>query len=105
MTRSKILPITILGGGISGLSVGYYLKKRGIPFTLLECSEKCGGVIFSQEFDDTIYEYGPNSIRDKKGIILEMVEDLNLNEDLISVSENFKTRYIAKNGSLIPLTK
>jgi putative flavoprotein involved in K+ transport len=32
----------IIGGGQSGLSVGYFLKQRGIPFVILEANERIG---------------------------------------------------------------
>jgi putative flavoprotein involved in K+ transport len=32
----------IIGGGQAGLSVGYYLKKRGIPFTILDANARIG---------------------------------------------------------------
>jgi putative flavoprotein involved in K+ transport len=33
----------IIGGGQAGLSVGYYLKKRGRPFVILDANERIGG--------------------------------------------------------------
>ena len=32
----------IIGGGQSGLSVGYFLKRRGIPFVILEANDRVG---------------------------------------------------------------
>ena len=32
----------IVGGGQSGLSVGYFLKQRGIPFVILDASQRIG---------------------------------------------------------------
>ena len=32
----------IVGGGQAGLSVGYFLKQRGIPFVILDASERIG---------------------------------------------------------------
>src|SRR5207247_2570078 len=33
----------VIGGGQAGLSVGYYLKKRGRPFVILDANERIGG--------------------------------------------------------------
>jgi len=33
----------VIGGGQAGLSVGYYLKKRGLPFLILDGNERIGG--------------------------------------------------------------
>ncbi len=35
----------IIGAGVSGLIMGFYLKKAGIPFTILEKSNQVGGLI------------------------------------------------------------
>ena len=35
----------IIGGGISGLSTGHFLKKKGIDFVIIESNKKTGGVI------------------------------------------------------------
>src|SRR5438105_3129793 len=32
----------IIGGGQAGLSVGYYLAKRGLPFVILDAHERVG---------------------------------------------------------------
>ncbi|MGB1216473.1 MAG: protoporphyrinogen oxidase [Saprospiraceae bacterium] len=35
----------IIGAGISGLMFGFYMKKKGIPFRIIEKSDKPGGLI------------------------------------------------------------
>ena len=36
-------PVAIIGGGISGLTAGFYLKRAGVPVVLLESSSRVGG--------------------------------------------------------------
>ena len=36
--------VVIIGAGQTGLSVGYHLKKRGIPFVILDANERVGDV-------------------------------------------------------------
>src|SRR5213083_1640876 len=33
----------VVGGGQAGLSVGYYLKKQGRPFVILDANDRIGG--------------------------------------------------------------
>ena len=33
----------VIGGGQAGLSVGYYLRKLGRPFVILDANERIGG--------------------------------------------------------------
>jgi protoporphyrinogen oxidase len=37
--------VIIIGSGLSGLAIGYYLKKRNIPFKILEAQNRVGGRI------------------------------------------------------------
>lgn len=94
----------ILGGGISGLATAWYLFKAGIPFTLFEKKAETGGVILSNEMQGTVMDFGPNSLRDRNGDIRELVKELGLFDDLIQISEVFKTRFIVRNGKLHSLS-
>jgi protoporphyrinogen oxidase len=58
------MKITIIGGGISGLALGYFAKKFNIPFTIYESSNKCGGIISTQKIDsDFLIHHGPHLTR------------------------------------------
>jgi len=96
--------IAILGAGISGLSFAYYLKKFNptIDFTIYEESDKAGGVVFSEEKDGCVLEWGPRGIRPKgKGqCVLELVEDLGLWNDLIFADDKAKKRYLYHDDKL-----
>jgi putative flavoprotein involved in K+ transport len=35
-------PVVVIGGGQAGLSVGYHLKRRGIPFVILDANARIG---------------------------------------------------------------
>ncbi|KAH8265092.1 hypothetical protein KR044_009693 [Drosophila immigrans] len=74
----------VLGGGISGLSAGYYLLRRfGKPLTIYEASPRVGGWIRSEWHKNQgfLFESGPRTIR-PKGLpganTLELVEELKL---------------------------
>ncbi len=94
--------VAILGGGISGLTTAYYLNKAGIEFTLIE-KGKPGGCIQSDSIDQSIVDFGPNTIRDKDGSILKLIEELGISSQLLTISEDFKTRYIVRDGQLCAL--
>lgn len=38
------MKVGVLGGGISGLSSGYFLKQKGIDFEVIEAEKGCGGL-------------------------------------------------------------
>lgn len=100
----------VLGGGISGLSAGYYLlKKFGQPTAIFEASNRVGGWIRTEKHKDKgfIFEAGPRTIR-PKGIpganTLEMIEDLKLPiEGIKSSHAAAKNRMIYAKGKLCML--
>lgn len=73
----------IIGAGISGLSVAYYLKKAGRNILLLEASDRVGGVIQSLDADGFLLERGPNSLRGSHEL-LDLVDDLHLHDELVA---------------------
>lgn len=100
MSTSSSNTIAVLGGGISGLSAAWYLKKKGFEVTLFEAQEDTGGVIRSVSNQYSVFDFGPNTIRDKTGSVSEMITDLGLEDEMLSMSEGSKTRFIVRNGEL-----
>jgi len=100
MSTSSSNTIAVLGGGISGLSTAWYLKKKGFEVTLFEVQEDTGGVIRSVSNQYSVFDFGPNTIRDKTGSISGMIADLGLEDEVLSMSEGSKTRFIVRNGEL-----
>lgn len=101
---------TVLGGGLSGLSAGYYLSRRFVnPVTLYEASNRVGGWIRSEAHDDKkfIFETGPRTIRPKGPTAwntLELISDLNLDIDPIYADHPAaKNRMIFAKGKLCML--
>jgi monoamine oxidase len=57
------IPIVIVGGGISGLSAAWRLKKRGFEdFVLLEMNEQAGGNARSGENEITAYPWAAHYV-------------------------------------------
>ncbi len=89
--------VVVIGAGITGLTTAFHLKKAGVDFTILEKSDRVGGVINSVTEQGFTYEEGPNS-----GVVAN-VEVLRLFEalgtcDIEVANENVKKRYILKSG-------
>ena len=47
--KNKIYDVGIIGAGITGLTLSYYLKKKGLKTCLIEKSNKAGGVIITKK--------------------------------------------------------
>ena len=96
--------VLVLGGGISGLSTAWFLHSAGIPFKLFEKNPETGGMISSSKSHGSVLDFGPNSLRDRTGDIRKLAEELGISDDVIQISEAFKTRFIVRNGELQSLS-
>ncbi len=91
--------VAIIGAGITGLTIAYYLKKNNIPFKIFEKSPQVGGVIQSIEKDGFLYEKGPNSGVLSNLELLHLIDELSDQNLSIEIGNAFaKKRLIWKNN-------
>ncbi len=55
--------IAVVGGGITGLVLGYELERLGMDHVVLEAASRPGGVMRSARVDGRILEWGPQRTR------------------------------------------
>ena len=89
--------IAIIGGGISGLSLGWHLQKKDIPYKIFEASAHAGGNIKSEKIGDYLIERGPNSILADTELI-ELIKEIGLEDNILYPQDVSKNRYIFKKG-------
>lgn len=98
--------IIVIGGGISGLSAAYFIKKNAdeaniqIDLKLLESASRLGGKIQSKFIDGYLCEWGPNSIFLNKPQNVELINDLGIKDELVYSNESAKKRFLFINGKL-----
>ena len=100
------MPRTIVvGGGISGLSIAYFLSRGnpGLEVLLLEGAPRLGGTLGSEKLEGFILERGPNGFLDNVPDTVELVRELGLSDRLLKASDSSKVRYILKAGRLLPI--
>ncbi|MBF0192393.1 MAG: protoporphyrinogen oxidase [Magnetococcales bacterium] len=99
--------ILILGGGISGLSLAWFLHRRGERVEVLEAGERPGGTIRTEREDGYRVELGPNSTLQKPGepedALGRLVSDLGLEGSLIEAAPMAAKRYVMRRGHLVSL--
>ncbi len=97
--------ITILGGGISGLSAAYFLDKY-LPnsrITLVEKTGQLGGLI-SPPLQSPFFETGPKTLAIARNkALLELIHDLKLSSEVIE--GNLAERWIWNGKRLQMLSK
>jgi protoporphyrinogen/coproporphyrinogen III oxidase len=96
-------PIAVVGGGVSGLTAAYGLARRGLPFVLLEASDRWGGVVRSLREDGFLFEAGPDAMLTTKPDALALVRDLGLEGRVVPTNRQLRTVYVVKRGALHPM--
>ncbi len=90
--------IAIIGAGITGLSIAYYLKKANIPFVIFEKSNRVGGVIKTENKNGFLFERGPNTGVISGLELANLLDELKDNLPLKYADEKSKKRLIWKNN-------
>ncbi|KAJ1665945.1 oxygen-dependent protoporphyrinogen oxidase [Coemansia sp. RSA 1813] len=106
--------ISVLGGGISGLSTAWYLSQRlppNVKVQLIEGSSRLGGWVWSEVRQaggaSFLAEKGPRTLRTGNSrealAVLELVDDLDLRSQVVTASKlsaAARNRYIYYKGEL-----
>lgn len=102
--------VAILGGGISGLTLAWYLQQQygnEIQITLLEKSHRVGGWIQTLYKNDFIFELGPRSCRPHGtgAHTLTLLKELGLEEEILYPDDSAHIRYLYINQKLTPIPR
>lgn len=98
--------IIIIGGGISGLSTAWLLRKKAlevgkeIDLVLLEKEEHAGGKMRSIKSDGYTCEWGPNGFLDSKPQTLDLCRAIGVSDHLHRSNDNARKRFIFSEGKL-----
>ncbi len=94
----------IVGGGISGLAVAYYLGEHGISSTIIEKANRLGGLIKTDFIQGCRLEAGPDSYIATKPAVTELAQDFDeLRENVIESNDNARRVFILRNSELLPM--
>ena len=95
--------VTIVGGGLKGLTAAYYLghAKPDWNITLYEQAPRFGGKIQTQRVDDFVVELGPDSYLGRKTEMTDLIYDLGLGDTL--VSNETGQAFVYDKGSIHPI--
>lgn len=114
MTNSIPFHITIIGGGITGLSAAWYVQQEvarqgiDITYSLLEQSDRWGGKILTETVDGFgarpfIIEAGPDSFLSQKPWAAQLARELGIDGQFLPTNDGRRQTFILHNGRPTPL--
>jgi len=96
--------VVIVGGGISGLSTAYFLATQGIRSTIVEKSNRLGGLIRTDLVEGCRLEAGPDSYLATKPAATELARELgDLGRQIIGSNDKARRIFIVRHGKLVPM--
>lgn len=97
------MKVTIVGGGLTGLSAAYYLgrAKPDWHIHVYEQAPRCGGKIQTQRVGEFIVELGPDSYLGRKIEMTDLIMDLGIGDTL--VSNETGQAYVYDRGTIHPI--
>jgi protoporphyrinogen/coproporphyrinogen III oxidase len=94
------MKIAVIGGGISGLSAAYRLRRSGVEAVVLEAAPDVGGKIKSERTDGFLVEHGPNGFLDSRVAVVRLARDVGLGGRILHASDAAKDRFLFVDGHL-----
>lgn len=89
-------PVAIIGAGVTGLTAGFYLQRKGVPVTVYEASGRAGGVIQSIRKNGFLAESGPNTILETSPKISQLIRDAGLESRKLNPDPKADARYVVR---------
>lgn len=90
--------VAVIGGGISGLSVAFWLLQNGIDTIVLEQTHRPGGVIKSEEAGGYLVDHAANCLLNFLPEVNTLCDVVGVRDEQIYRSENARKRYLLKDG-------
>ena len=105
----KVPHIVVVGAGIAGLACAYKIKElaalegRSVDVTLVESSDRLGGIIATESTRDFVVELGPDSFISEKPWALQLCRRLGIEGELVRTNAVSRSTFVVCDGELLPL--
>ncbi|MFQ5462864.1 MAG: protoporphyrinogen oxidase [Phycisphaerae bacterium] len=98
--NSQRREVVVIGGGISGLTAAWQLKKAGVDVCLLEARHTVGGCTRTEVREGYLLEQGPFNVMVRDPAFEELLDDFADRVRVVSAQKAAHARYIVRRGRL-----
>ena len=97
--------VLVAGAGVSGLTAAWDLMQAGVDVTLVEATDRTGGVIGTWDVDGYRFENGPAAVQGDALAFRSLVQDLGLESEIVRASADHRERHLYYKGSMKKLPR
>src|SRR5687767_11314506 len=98
----ETVDVAVIGGGVSGLSAAYELRKRKRSVVVLEREQRPGGIIVTERVGEFLVDAGPDALLVQKPAAVALCNELGLGDRLFPTKLP-RTAFVLRDGALHPL--
>ena len=108
MNEDNTLDIAVVGGGIAGLAIAYYLQQQSraagqaLRLAVLEQEGRPGGKLITDRVDGFVVDGGPDSFATATGDVDALCRELGLDDELIAAAAAQGKPHILSGGRVHP---
>ncbi len=96
----SVRDVIVIGGGISGLTTAWHLKRAGVDTCLLEANDTVGGCTRTERREGFLLEKGPFNVMVRDPAFEELLVALSDKLSVVCASPAAHSRYIYRRGRL-----
>ncbi len=94
-------PFIIIGAGVTGLAAAWELQQRGVPYVLLEASDRVGGKVETALSDGFVVEKAADAFILGKPWAAALAREVGLDTEIIHPREDTRKLYFLRGGKLL----
>lgn len=102
-TSAPSIRVAVLGGGITGLTAAWHLRRMGFSPVVFEQAPRVGGAIGGFRADGWLHELGPNSLLEGSAEVASFIDALGLGGRRLYAAPAARQRYIVREGQLMAM--
>ena len=95
--------VIIVGGGVSGLATGYWLRalRPELSVVVLEAGESAGGHVTSTSEEGFTVDWGPSAVHAGAPDTQALIEALGLDSEIVPSAPGAQRRFVVRRGALV----
>jgi len=95
--------VAVIGGGITGLTAAWTLRRAGHAVVVFEAGARVGGAIGTHRVGEWLHETGPNAMMENSPEVPALIAEVGLEKQRVYASAAAKKRYVVRDDAMVAM--